>query len=284
MKILIIAGHGAGDSGACGCGYKEADLTRKAASILEGKLDAYDCKVTRYPSARNCYEDNKDGVMQDSFSKYGLVVELHFNSYNHEAHGCEVLYRPARMRALAAKVSRAIADEGFFDRGAKQRTDLMNMNTCYRSGVPYILIETCFIDNKADMARYVRDIYEVWGNVAEAICKYYGIEKLASAGKPVETTKTSTSKKKPVKSTKKGYTGTFPSLPKKGYLAEGDKGVQVGRLQRFLKWYGTYKGATDGSFGPLTESAVKAFQKKEKLEADGIFGPASLKKAKTVKK
>ena len=288
MKILIISGHGAGDSGACGCGYKEADLTRKAASILEGKLDAYDCKVVRYPSARNAYEDNKRGEMQDSFSKYGLVVEIHFNSYNGSAHGCECLYRPARMRALAAKVSRAIAEEGFFDRGAKQRTDLMNMNTCYRSGVPYILIETCFIDSKTDMARYSKSIHEVWDNVAHAICAYYGIEKPANAGKPVETSKTSTSKKKPVKSTKKGYTGTFPSLPKKGYLAEGDKGVQVGRLQRFLKWYGTYKDEVDNSFGPLTESAVKAFQKKEwpkdEDQWDGIFGPASLRKAKAVKR
>lgn len=284
MKILIISGHGAGDSGACGCGYKEADLTRKAASILEGKLDAYDCKVVRYPSVRNCYEDNKRGEMQDSFSKYGLVVEIHFNSYNGSAHGCECLYRPARMRALAAKVSKAISEEGFFNRGAKQRTDLMNMNTCYRSGVPYILIETCFIDNKADMARYVKSIYEVWGNVAEAICKYYGIEKLASAGKPVETSKTSTSKKKPVKSAKKGYTETFPSLPKKGYLAEGDKGVQVGRLQAFLNWYGKYGLERDNSFGPATEKAVKAFQKKEGLEVDGFFGPASLKKAKAVRK
>lgn len=282
MKILIIAGHGAGDSGACGCGYKEADLTRKAASILEGKLDAYDCKVVRYPSARNAYEDNKNGVMQDAFSKYGLVVEIHFNSYNGSAHGCECLYRPARMRALAAKVSRAIAEEGFFDREAKQRTDLMNMNTCYRSGVPYILIETCFIDSKTDMARYAKSIYEVWGNAAAAICDYYGIKKLASAGKPVETTKTSASKKKPVKSTKKGYTGTFPSLPKKGYLAEGDKGVQVGRLQAFLNWFGDYGLERDNSFGPATKKAVRAFQKKEGLEVDGSFGPASLKKAKAV--
>ena len=284
MKILIISGHGAGDSGACGCGYKEADLTRKAASILEGKLDAYDCKVVRYPSARDCYQDNKNGIMQDAFSKYGLVVEIHFNSYNGSAHGCECLYRPARMRALAAKVSKAIAEEGFFDRGAKQRTDLMNMNTCYRSGVPYILIETCFIDNKNDMARYAKSIYEVWGNVAHAICTYYGIEKLASAGKPVETSKTSTLKKKPVKSAKKGYSEAFPSLPKKGYLAEGDEGVQTGRLQRFLKWYGTYEGKIDNSFGPLTKKATKAFQKAEGIEVDGYFGKDSLKKAKAVKR
>ena len=284
MKILLIAGHGAGDSGAVGCGYKEADLTRKAASILEGKLDAYDCKVTRYPSARNCYEDNKNGVMQDSFSKYGLVVEIHFNSYNGSAHGCEVLYRPPKMKALASKVSDAIAKCGFTNRGAKYVTWLANMNTCNRLGVPYILIETCFIDNKADMARYAKSIYEVWGNVAKAICDFYHIEKLASAGKPVETSKTSTSKKKPVKSTKKGYSGAFPSLPKKGYLCKGDKGEQVKRLQRFLNWFGGYGLDVDGSFGALTKKAVEKFQKAAKIKIDGYFGEESLRAAKAVTK
>lgn len=284
MKILIIAGHGAGDSGAVGCGYKEAELTREATKILEGKFEAYDCDVKRYPTAHDAYQDNKRGDMQDRFSKYGLVIEVHFNSYNGEAHGTECLYRPARMRALAGKVADAIAREGFFDRGAKQRTDLMNMNTCYRSGVPYILIETCFIDSKSDMKRYKEKLYTVWDEVAEAAADYYGIKKLASAGKPVETTKTSTSKKKPARDVKKGFSGTFPTLPKKGYLAEGDDGVQTGRLQRFLKWYGTYKGEVDDSFGPLTKKATEAYQRKEGLEVDGYFGKASLKHAKAVKK
>mgnify|MGYP002516575200 CR=1 FL=1 len=89
---------------------------------------------------------------------------------------------------------------------------------------------------------------------------------------------------KPEKQKKKGYTEAFPSLPKKGYLARGDKGVQVGRLQAFLNWYGDYVLERDNSFGPATEKAVKAFQKKEGLEVDGFFGPASLKAAKAVKK
>lgn len=246
MRILLIAGHGAGDTGACGCGYKEADLTRKAASILEGKLEAYDCKVKRYPSSRDCYQDNKNGCMQDSFSRYGLVVEIHFNSFNHAAHGTECLYKPARMRALAAKVSKAIAKEGFFDRGAKKRTDLLNMNTCYRSGVPYILIETCFIDNEADMKRYNKNIYDVWGNVAKAITSYYGIEKLASTGKPVEASKTSTAKKKPVKSTKKtvaevakevieGKWGNDPTRSKKLKAAGYDPAAVQKKVNALLK-------------------------------------------------
>lgn len=84
--------------------------------------------------------------------------------------------------------------------------------------------------------------------------------------------------------TKHGYTGTFPVLPAKGYLKEGDEGTQVKRLQAFLNWYGGYNLATDSSFGPKTKTAVKAFQKAEGLVADGFFGPKSLAKAKTVKK
>lgn len=182
MKILLISGHGAGDSGAVGCGHKEADLTRTATNILAGKLAAYDVSVTRYPVARDAYQDNKNGSLAVHLDGYDLVIEVHFNSYNGEAYGTEVLYKPSGMKALASKVSAAIASCGFYDRGAKKRTDLANMNTCARLGVPYILIETCFIDNSDDMTRYGKQIYSVWDKVASAVCSYYGIKKLASNG------------------------------------------------------------------------------------------------------
>lgn len=80
------------------------------------------------------------------------------------------------------------------------------------------------------------------------------------------------------------YSGTFPVLPAKGYLRQGDEGTQVKRLQQFLNWYGGYGLAIDGSFGIATKTALKAFQKSNGLVADGHFGPASLKAAKAVKK
>ena len=83
---------------------------------------------------------------------------------------------------------------------------------------------------------------------------------------------------------KKTYSGTFPKLPKKGYLAKGDKGAQVKNLQKFLNWYGNYKLAVDGSFGPKTDAALRKFQKAEKLAVDGKYGPKSSAKAKTIKK
>lgn len=85
-------------------------------------------------------------------------------------------------------------------------------------------------------------------------------------------------------SKKKLYSGTFPSIPSKGYLGKGDKGTNVNQLQKFLNWYGKYGLSEDSSFGSTTESAVKKFQKAEGLTVDGQFGAKSLAKAKTIKR
>ncbi len=83
---------------------------------------------------------------------------------------------------------------------------------------------------------------------------------------------------------KTAYTGEFPVLPAKGYLGKGDKGTQVQRLQKFLNWYGNYGLAIDGSFGNLTDAALRKYQKAAGLTVDGYFGKNSLAKAKTIKK
>lgn len=85
-------------------------------------------------------------------------------------------------------------------------------------------------------------------------------------------------------STKKGYTGKFPSLGLKGYLKKGDKGTNVKRLQQFLNWCINAKLSVDGSFGSKTLEAVKKYQKTYGLTVDGYFGKKSLAKAKTIKK
>ncbi|WP_199255275.1 peptidoglycan recognition protein family protein [Mycolicibacterium mengxianglii] len=71
--------------------------------------------------------------------------------------------------------------------------------------------------------------------------------------------------------------------PARGYadvlLYRGSTGPQVRELQRRLKAaYVQYAGhlRIDGIFGPLTEAAVKEFQRRTPgLEVDGIIGPAT---------
>ena len=58
-------------------------------------------------------------------------------------------------------------------------------------------------------------------------------------------------------------------------LKKGSKGEQVKVLQRILSTYGYNLGSNnpfDGSFGALTDAAVRAFQKAHGLTVDGIVG------------
>lgn len=48
-------------------------------------------------------------------------------------------------------------------------------------------------------------------------------------------------------------------------------------IQQKLKNWGYYKGSVDGVYGAKTREAVKAFQRKNGLTADGIVGPATAK-------
>lgn len=63
---------------------------------------------------------------------------------------------------------------------------------------------------------------------------------------------------------------TKPMLPKT--IRRGDKGSEVVLLQNLLVKDGS-NVAVDGIFGPGTQSAVRAFQKRHGLVVDGIVGP-----------
>lgn len=58
-------------------------------------------------------------------------------------------------------------------------------------------------------------------------------------------------------------------------LRVGSRGPAVLAVHRQLTRDGFYNSSIDGSFGPLTERAVRAFQSSRKLQDDGIVGPAT---------
>ena len=61
-------------------------------------------------------------------------------------------------------------------------------------------------------------------------------------------------------------------------LQKGDKGDLVKELQADLSKLGYYKNSCDGNFGDVTKEAVMAFQKANKMTADGVAGTSTLKK------
>ena len=65
------------------------------------------------------------------------------------------------------------------------------------------------------------------------------------------------------------------SVVETAVLKKGSSGGEVQEVQRRLKNWGYYDGSVDGIYGPATISAVKYFQKKNGLTADGICGKAT---------
>jgi len=57
----------------------------------------------------------------------------------------------------------------------------------------------------------------------------------------------------------------------------GDSGPAVAEVQCLLRRAGISPGGIDGMFGPLTQGAVKAFQKQARLDVDGVVGPHTWK-------
>jgi N-acetylmuramoyl-L-alanine amidase len=66
-------------------------------------------------------------------------------------------------------------------------------------------------------------------------------------------------------------TGAHADLYKRGA-----SGATVTEIQRRLKAWGYYSGAVDGIYGSRTEAAVRWFQRKNGLTADGQAGPQTL--------
>lgn len=56
----------------------------------------------------------------------------------------------------------------------------------------------------------------------------------------------------------------------------GSRGDEVRKIQTKLKNWGYYNGSIDGVYGWQTENAVKSFQKKNGLTADGVAGEKTL--------
>ena len=67
-----------------------------------------------------------------------------------------------------------------------------------------------------------------------------------------------------------------PNAPLETLSKRGSTGSEVIQIQTRLKKWGYYTGEIDGIYGAKTESAVKAFQRKNGLKVDGIAGPQTL--------
>lgn len=181
LKILLIAGHGAGDPGACSSYGIEATETRKVLTQLKYKLGSFNCSVDVYPTNRNAYEDIRNGQCQVNFANYDYVFEIHFNSAaNASANGVEIFITHAESGyTVEQAVLNKMVALGFSNRGVK-REDYCVIRTAKNNGTSAALIETCFINNSRDMNNYNSKFEQVCEAMANGIAEGFGLKKVGN--------------------------------------------------------------------------------------------------------
>lgn len=253
MKINIHAGHTSQEGkapGASGIVHESVEnrkIVKELIAILKERgATVYDCTSEGENSSDNLYQIVKKCNAHD----VDLDVSVHLNDYNGNAHGTETLIysSDSKSKPYAEKIDKNLAGLGFTDRGVKIRTGLYVLR---RTNAPALLVECFFDDSKKDV-----DLYKKVGvkGIAKAIADGILPEKA--------NTKPKTEKSKETKL----------AAPSRN-IAKGNKGEQVKALQRCLNKLIDAKLDVDSSYGPLTEKAVKAYQKKRKLTVDGMCGP-----------
>jgi N-acetylmuramoyl-L-alanine amidase len=171
MKIAISSGHGKYIRGASGSPVPpqldEVDEARKVVETVADFLRARGVATgTFHDNTSHDQSTNLHTIVAwHNAQARDLDVSVHFNAYDHSAHGTEVLY--VTQQTLAAEVASAIADAGgFTNRGAKYRSDLYVLNNTEE---PAILIEVCFCDNTSDSNRYHQNYDAICSAIAGAI-------------------------------------------------------------------------------------------------------------------
>lgn len=97
------------------------------------------------------YEEDDYKLPIANSGKYDLIIELHLNSYNGSAHGCEVLCYPAsNSRTVGQRVQNRLKTQ-FYDRKIKDRNDLYMLT---KTRPTAIMIESFFCDNVDDCRKY----------------------------------------------------------------------------------------------------------------------------------
>ena len=196
MKLLLIAGHGAGDPGAVGNGFQEATETRKVVAALAQALDGC-CDITTYPTSRNAYADYKAGQLNKTaqFARYDYVLEIHFNAVtastaDGKTKGTEIYVTTAEpSTAVEQAMVAAIAAVGLTNRGVK-RNNWAVINQARRAGASSALLEICFIDDPDDMVVYAAKQSDIVEAIAMSIIDGFGLQR----PEPAEQDETMTGK------------------------------------------------------------------------------------------
>lgn len=170
-KILLNPGHGKQanggyDSGAVGCGYKEAELTRELVRLVEANLNGY-ADVTVWDYEKDIYNYNP----KLDFGSYEYLLSIHFDAGG--GSGTMVIRHRSRERnSFETKLLNNVTTAGGFNARADSTQGLQFTSNSPSNST---LLEVCFIDNSSDMDKYQSKKDAVAKAISDAIISSFGL-------------------------------------------------------------------------------------------------------------
>nr|DAT75806.1 MAG TPA: lysin [Caudoviricetes sp.] len=193
-KLFVICGHGAGDPGADGGGYTEAERVRALAARIKALGGS---EVELGDTSRNWYRDGGISRLETS----APVVELHMDASGVQgAHGAHVIIKSG---FAADEYDRALADRlSAMMPGRAEKivhhSELANVNRAARRGINYRLVENGFIDSDVDLAYFNEHV----DDIARVYLEVFGITASSAPAAPTEA-------QPPAKETTEDFGGTY---------------------------------------------------------------------------
>lgn len=167
MTLYLISGHGAGDPGAGGNGYTEADVVRKISSRLKAiggsQVVELDKSIDWYKSGR-VNADLKRAVGNNP------VLEIHLDYAGATARGGHVIIKEG-YKADTYDSNLANFLKSFFPGRSSVivgRSNLANVNRAAANNINYRLMECCFISNSEDMKKLITQMDDFCRGVLQA--------------------------------------------------------------------------------------------------------------------
>ena len=281
-KLFIIPGHGAGDCGACGNGYQEAERVRALAQRIK---DFGGDDVVLSDFSLNSYEANIIG--KGLVPKGYKILELHMDSSEHSsAKGGHVIINGKFKadeydNALANMISTMFPGRSQTIVG---RTDLANVNRSASMGYNYRLMECGFISNAEDVQKFNSRMDEL----AKGILGCFNIDvKSVKEEKPQQQPAPTPARKTVDELAREvmaglhgnGHENRKASLAKQGYNNYEEVRARVNELSGIktnsapkVNYYGRYSGKTSSIVTALNSLGIgSSFDNRKKIaKANGI--------------
>jgi N-acetylmuramoyl-L-alanine amidase len=265
-KVFIGVGHGGKDPGAVAFGYKEAEFNLDIALACRDALrsSGVDARVSR---ESNITEDLVYRIKECNEFNPDLALDIHNNAGKGD--GAEVYYTKfgGTGKKLANNILAEMKKIGQNSRGAKIRKNSSGndyFGFIRQTKCPAVLVECAFIDNATD----VKIIDTLAERKAMGIAIALGILKTLNVAYKAPVTQV---QKKPAASANK--TSFFPE---RGYFKQGDVSANIGKISAFMrKVFPSYTNAkaAGNTYNSYLVKAVKEFQRRTKLNKDGLIGP-----------